>query len=393
MDRKDPSRRAALVAGVGVLAAACTGRRGDDGPGGNGIAPGEKPPEPPPVAKITATPAIGAKNVDVLATVKVHVEQGELTKVTVTNAKGRAIEGKLAADKRSWESSEVLGYQGVYTYAATALGTDRKTATLRGAFRTLAPKQVVTTRINPVDDQTVGVAMPISLKFESPVENKAEVEKALTVDTSPKVTGSWAWLHSQQVDWRPKEYWPAGTKVTVTAKLYGLKYGDGAYGNTDLSTKFTVGRNQVVKVHTPDHEMRVYRDGKLHASYPSSNGKDGDPALNTPNGTFIVMSKAPKARFDNARYGYTNVWKTYAVRIANTGEFIHENNENAGNIGKVNTSHGCVNLLGADAKAYYESALIGDPVEVTGAKRSQSTGSDVYDWIIPWREWQTMSEL
>jgi lipoprotein-anchoring transpeptidase ErfK/SrfK len=391
VDRKDLSRRAALVAGVGVLTAACTSQP-DKAPG-KGVAPGEKPPEPPPVAKITTVPAVGAKDVDVVSTVRVTVEQGELTKVAVTNAKGRAIEGELAADKRSWKSTEVLGYQGVYTYSATALGTDRKTATLGGAFHTLAPAQIVTTTINPVDDQTVGVGMPISVKFQSPVANKAAVEKALTVDTSPKVTGSWAWLHPQQVDWRPKEYWPAGTKVTVTAKLYGVKYGKGAYGNTDLTTKFTVGRNQVVKVHTPDHEMRVYREGKLHASYPSSNGKDGDPALNTPNGTFIVMSKAPKARFDNARYGYTNVWKTYAVRFANTGEFIHENNDNAANIGKVNTSHGCVNLLGTDAKAYYESALIGDPVEVTGATRTQTPGSDVYDWLIPWSEWKSMSEL
>ena len=31
----------------------------------------------------------------------------------------------------------------------------------------------------------------------------------------------------------PKEYYPAGTKVRVDAKLYGVKFGDGAYGAQD----------------------------------------------------------------------------------------------------------------------------------------------------------------
>ena len=136
-----------------------------------------------------------------------------------------------------------------------------------------------------------------------------------------------------------------------------MAYGDGAYGKSDLSTAFTVGRNQVVKINTPDHVMNVYRDGSLTASYPSSNGKDADPNLNTPNGTVIVMQKDPVGDFSNPQYGYTNVMKKWAVRISNHGEFIHENNDNAANIGKVNSSHGCVNLLEADAKAYFDSAL------------------------------------
>jgi lipoprotein-anchoring transpeptidase ErfK/SrfK len=172
-----------------------------------------------------------------------------------------------------------------------------------------------------------------------------------------------------------------------------VAYGGGAFGKSDLSTQFTIGRNQVVKVNTPDHVMNVYRDGGLVASYPSSNGRDDDPNLNTPNGTVIVMSKEPVGDFSNPRYGYTNVKKKWAVRISNHGEFIHENEENHGNIGKKNSSHGCINLFETDAKKYFDSALIGDPVEVTGSRANFPTSSDVFDWLIPWSQWQSMSAL
>jgi lipoprotein-anchoring transpeptidase ErfK/SrfK len=378
---------ATLVAAIALLAS-CTS---DDGGGSSG--PFEKEKKAP-AAKLAFAPEIGAVDVPPTTPVTITVTDGELTEATVTNAEGKAVAGQLAPDKKSWTSGEVLGYAKAYTYTVKAENADGKVTEKTGAFNTLAPAATPRATINPGDDATVGVGMPVSIKFpEGPPEDKAAVEKALTVETSVPVEGSWAWISDSQVDWRPKEYWPANTQVTVNAKLYGVAYGGGAYGKADLSTKFTIGRNQVVKVNTPDHVMNVYRDGQLYASYPSSNGLDSDPNLNTPNGTVIVMAKEPVGDFSNPRYGYTNVMKKWAVRISNHGEFIHENNDNAANIGKNNTSHGCINLLEADAKAYFDSALIGDPVEVTGSKANFPTTSDVFDWLIPWEQWQSMSAL
>lgn len=375
----------ATLASLGLLAA-CTS---------DGTIAGDGPlQKDPPPAKIAFTPADGTKDVSVLDPVKITVEGGELTVATLLSPAGKQVKGELAADKLSWTSGEVLGYAKTYKYTATAENSVGKETKLAGSFTTLAPAATRRATINPTDDATVGVGMPVSVKFpEGPVSDKAAVEKALKVETSVPVEGSWAWLNDQQVDWRPKEYWPANTEVTVTAKLYGLPYGDGVYGKSDLSTAFTIGRNQVVKINTPDHKMNVYRDGALTASYPASNGKDADPNLNTPNGTVIVMAKEPVGDFSNPRYGYTNVKKKWAVRISNHGEFIHENEENRANIGKVNSSHGCVNLFETDAKAYFDSALIGDPVEITGAKANFPTTSDVFDWLIPWSQWQSMSAL
>nr|WP_054056098.1 Ig-like domain-containing protein [Alloactinosynnema sp. L-07] len=348
----------------------------------------------PPKAKLVALPAADATEVAPTEPVKITVTEGAIDAVALTNDDGKPVKGTVAPDKLSWTSDEALGFAKKYTYTASATGTDGKKVELKGSFTTLKPAKTPRATINPGDNATVGIAMPISIKFpEGKVVDKATVEKALKVETSVPVEGSWAWLHDQQVDWRPKVYWPSGTKVTVTAKLYGLPYGGGAYGKADLSTKFAIGRNQVVKVNTPDHKMNVYRDGKLFASYPSSNGKDADPNLNTPNGTMIVMAKEPVGDFSNPQYGYTNVKKKWAVRFSNHGEFIHENEENRANIGKANTSHGCVNLLEVDAKAYFDSAIIGDPVEVTGSQANMPATSDVYDWLISWPQWQKMSAL
>jgi len=377
---------ATLVAAIALLAS-CTS---DDG-GSSG--PFQKENKAP-AAKLAFAPEIGAVDVPPGTPVKITVTDGELTEATVTNPEGKPVTGQIAPDKKSWTSAEVLGYAKAYTYAVKAKNADGRVTEKTGAFNTLAPASTPRATINPGDQATVGVGMPVSIKFpEGGPEDKAAVEKALTVETSQPVEGSWAWINDSQVDWRPKEYWPANTQVSVNAKLYGVAYGGGAYGKSDLSTQFTVGRNQVVKINTPDHVMNVYRDGALFASYPSSNGDDADPNLNTPNGTVIVMSKEPVGDFSNPRYGYTNVLKKWAVRISNHGEFIHENNDNAANIGKKNSSHGCVNLLEADAKAYFDSALIGDPVEVTGSKANFPTSSDVFDWLIPWSQWQSMSAL
>ncbi|WP_170212184.1 L,D-transpeptidase family protein [Saccharothrix australiensis] len=347
----------------------------------------------PPVAKFTTAPADGATGVPVNVPVQVTVAEGTIDEVAVTNPEGKPVQGALAPDKKSWASSEPLGFGKSYAYAGRATGTDGKKVDLKGAFTTVEPASQVRATLFPSDDQTVGVAIPIMVRFEADVTDRAAAEKALTVTNSAGVKGAWAWLNSREVHYRPEAYWPANTKVHVEAKLYGVHYGGGAYGRADVTSDFTIGRNQVVKIDTPSHQLVVQRDGATVASYPASFGKDADPELTTPNGTFVVMQKDPQFSFDNPRYGYTNVLKKWAVRFSNHGEFIHENNDNAGNIGRNNTSHGCANLLEADAKAYYDSALVGDPVEVTGSITTLPAQYDWYDWQIPWSQWQTMSAL
>jgi lipoprotein-anchoring transpeptidase ErfK/SrfK len=378
----------ALLA-VTALLTACTSQSS-----GTPTGPGGVPAADAPKAKITALPAVDATDVPVTDAIKITVADGTLTEVTVSKPDGKPVAGNFAQDKRGWASTEVLGYGKTYSYAAKAVGPDNKTAELKGGFTTMNPAKQVRATINPIDNATVGVGMPVSVKFDSAPKDRVAVEKALKVTSSAgEVEGSWAWLSATQADWRPKVYWPENTKVTVAAKLYGVAYGDGAYGRADLSTVFTVGRNQVIKINTPDHAMNIYHNGQLAVSYPTSNGLDEDPERNTPNGTVIIMTREPIGDFSNPRYGYTDVKLPWAMRLSNSGEYLHAYQANAANIGKRNTSHGCVNMLEKDAKALFDGALIGDPVEVTGSKVNFKTTSDVNDWLFSWEKWKSMSAI
>lgn len=93
-------------------------------------------------------------------------------------------------------------------------------------------------------------------------------------------------------------------------------------------------------------------------------------------------------------YGSTNIPMHWAVRISNNGEFIHPNPASGWAQGKRNVTHGCVNLCTANARAFFDTALYGDPIEVTGSSVPLTAADgDVYDWSVPWDRWTTMSAL
>ncbi|TNC22857.1 L,D-transpeptidase [Amycolatopsis alkalitolerans] len=345
-------------------------------------------------AKFTTRPTAGATDVAPGDPVNVSVANGVLQSVTLTNTDGKQVSGQLTADKHGWMVTEPLGYGKTYTWSGTATGMDGKQVPLTGQFTTVTPKRQISGRLNVGDEQTYGIAIPIALTFSSKVTDKAAAEKALSVETAPKTEGSWAWLSDTQVHWRPKDYFQPGTKVTVNAKIYGVKIGDGTYGKQDISSSFTIGRSQIVKGDTRTHRLQVFRDGQQIADYPASYGLDSDPGRVTHSGTHVVMSKHSTYSMSNPRYGYTDVNVPWAVRISNNGEFIHGLAASVWAQGKKNVSHGCVNLSPARAKEYYDGVLIGDPVEITGS--TQQLGpkdGDFSDWTYSWQDWTKLSAL
>ncbi|HVV13299.1 L,D-transpeptidase [Amycolatopsis sp.] len=345
-------------------------------------------------AKLTTTPANGAQDVAPGEPVTVTVADGELQNVALTNADGKQVAGRLAADKHTWTTTEDLGYSKTYTWSGSAVGSDGKPVQLTGSFGTVTPKRQISGSLNVGDGQTYGIAMPIALTFTSKVTDKAAAERALSVETTPKTEGSWAWLSDTQVHWRPKAYFQPGTKVTVNANIYGVKIGDGTYGKQDLTSTFTIGRSQIVKGDTTTHRMQVIRDGVQIADYPVSYGLDSDPGRVTHSGIHVVMSKYPVYSMSNPRYGYTDVNVPWAVRISNNGEFIHGLAASVWAQGKKNISHGCLNLSPANAKIYYDGVLTGDPVEITGSTQQLSAkDGDYSDWTYSWDDWTKLSAL
>jgi lipoprotein-anchoring transpeptidase ErfK/SrfK len=196
------------------------------------------------------------------------------------------------------------------------------------------------------------------------------------------------------VHWRSREYYPAGTTVSVDAKLYGVAFGDGAYGAQDMSLQFSVGRRQVVKAEVSSHRIQVVRDEGVIMDFPCSYGEGDQPRNVTRNGVHVVSEKYADFYMSNPAAGYSNIHERWAVRISNNGEFIHANPASSGAQGNTNVTNGCINLSTDDAEQYFHSAIYGDPVEVTGTRLQLSyADGDIWDWATPWDEWKSMSAL
>jgi lipoprotein-anchoring transpeptidase ErfK/SrfK len=353
----------------------------------------------PPVAAVTATPALNSGDLAPADPISISVAQGTIDSLTMTKPDGTPVNGALSTDHTSWTLGEPLAFGATYTVTGTATGTDSRQVPISGTYSTVSADVQVKNTIYPTDAMTVGVAAPIMVSFGAEPADKAAIAKRVTITTDPVVEGAWAWVKHDDdrwaLDYRTKGYWPTGTKVHVEAKLYGVKVADGAYGRADVTSDFTIGRNQVVKADVNSHELVVTQDGQVTATYPASYGRGdvtGDPNLVTRSGIHVVNEFYETKYMSNPRYGYSNVPEKWAVRISDNGEFIHANPASSGAQGNSNVTHGCVNLSLADAQAYYNSAIWGDPVEVTGTDVQLSADDgDIYDWAMSWDQWMSMS--
>jgi lipoprotein-anchoring transpeptidase ErfK/SrfK len=127
--------------------------------------------------------------------------------------------------------------------------------------------------------------------------------------------------------------------------------------------------------------------------FPASYGLDSDPRRNTRTGVHVVTEKFADRRMVSETFGY-DVMMKWAVRISNNGEFLHAQPATVSAQGSSNVSHGCINLSPDNAKAYYDSAIYGDPVEVTGTQVPLSArDGDIWDWTLSWEEWKGLSAL
>ncbi|MEU0394809.1 Ig-like domain-containing protein [Streptomyces sp. NPDC006208] len=389
------SVRRAAAAFVLVPLAACSSvstSAPDDKPGGRPA--GDRP------ATVTVRPE--GRQAKPGEPVVVTATGGRLTEVTVTDAKGRALTGKVSTDGARWTSDRRTVPGGAYSVTAATRTKDGATGTSKHSFATAAAGKVNKVDWRPGTGNTVGVAQPISLVFDNPVKNKAEVEKQLKVTTSENTEGSWGWMRDwsgrDRVDWRPKEYWKPGTEVTLDAQLNGTDSGAaGGWFVRDYSTTFTIGARQIVKVDLDRHQLTLERDGKAVRKIPVSGGTPGGDKRSW-RGTAVLMAKEGTINMNSETVGLGDAYDKmveHSMRLTWSGMYAHAAPWNAKWFGKANMSSGCIGMSDADAAWFYGQVRVGDPFEIKGAetKGTVAPGNGFGDWNLSWADWQATSAL
>lgn len=344
------------------------------------------------VPKLEASVTQGAVDVAVDSPVTVSAGDGVLGHVSLTNAAGELVDGQLSLDGVSWSSAEPLGYNKQYTLQAEALGLGGATRTT-ATFETHSPDNLTMPYTVPNDGETVGVGQPIAVRFDEIITNRPAAQQAITVTTTPPVEGAFYWLNNREVRWRPAEYWKRGTIVEVSVKAYGVDFGDGLFGQDDVSARLTIGDEVIATADDATKILTVRRNGEVIKTMPMSMGKAKTP---TDNGSYIIGDRYSFLVMDSSTYGVPvnspDGYRTeveWATQMSYSGIYVHSAPWSVGSQGIANVSHGCLNVNPANARWFYDNTRRGDIVEVINTTGPTLSGTDgLGDWNIPWRQWK-----
>ncbi|MFN3338254.1 MAG: Ig-like domain-containing protein [Dietzia sp.] len=224
--------------------------------------------------------------------------------------------------------------------------------------------------VYPTRDETVGVAQPVMIRFDRPVADRARAEAAVGIRTAPAVDGRFYWVDDAELRWRPHEFWPAGTSVTVWAggRENAFRTGDAVVSTYDDAT----------------HLVTVTRNGQVVRTMRASAGRDSYP---THNGVYYNGWRAREVRMDSSTWGLSRTAGGYdttvqnGVRLSYDGIFIHSAPWSVADQGVRNVSHGCINVSPEDAAWYYDNTRNGDPfIVVNGPGRQFGAFDGQGDW-------------
>jgi lipoprotein-anchoring transpeptidase ErfK/SrfK len=282
---------------------------------------------------------------------------------------------------------------GTFVLAASATGpggTVLSTLTVH----TAAAEHVLHASFSPTAGQTYGVGEPITVTFDTPVTDRAAVQRALVVTASrPIGPAGWHWFSNERAEYRPQKYWPANTTVTVKANLTGVQAGPSTFGASDSSTTFKIGRARIIAISDETHQMAVFDNGAIVRTAPVSMGQHQGTWI-TRSGIKTIMSIERTVRMDSATVGITGSGAydeivPYAMRLTWSGEYIHGAPWSVYAQGSYDVSHGCVNVNLDNASWLYSTSLVGDVVSTTGTGRSMEWDGNGTGgvWNVPWATW------
>lgn len=389
----------AVLSVVAVVAAGCDGSGFLPGAGEGGDPTAETTAAAAVAATVRTNVKAGATAVPVDTVLRVAASDGTLTAVTVQSAAG-PIKGRISPANGRWVASDRLEPGVRYRVRATAENADGVEVKSDTSFRTqaLSLAQQTYPSVSPLDGEKVGVGMPVVVTFDLPVSDKVAFEKNMTVTSTPKQAGSWRWVSDKEAHWRPKSYWKAGSKVSVDVDVNSVSAGGGVYGQEDRDIDFTVGDAHVYKVNAKTHQMKVFKNGSLVRTLPITTGKAG---FITRSGVKVIMEKFASRRMNSETVGipqgsseaYDIDDVKWAMRLTNSGEFIHAAPWSVGSQGRDNVSHGCTGMSTDNAAWLYSMTRRGDVVEYVGTDRPMEPDNGYGDWNIKWADYVDGSAL
>lgn len=395
---------AALVALVALGFVALVGCRTSDA--GGKAQPGDATPTPTAAhPAISVYPGDAAEGVRPDARVAVQAHNARLTAVSLRLSADAAedqsqdVPGEFSDDRSSWMSTRGLRPGATYELLAEATGNEQGAQALSRSIRftTASSAEDFRAQIRPMDGDTVGIAMPVVLTFSEKVakEHRADIERSLKVETSVPVNGAWGWVSDREIHWRPQEFWPPKTEVTLRADLTGVPAADGLWGAKDREVTFRVTERPVRSVvDLAKHRLHVYIADELVKTIPITAGK---PGFTTRSGTKVIIEKRAHMRMRSASIGigdrsnpeyYDLEDVRYAMRVTWSGEFLHAAPWSAAFHGESNVSHGCTGMSTTNAKWLFDVSLVGDPVEFINSNRGLEPGNGYTDWNVDWADWQ-----
>ena len=384
-------RLSALVLTAVLTLAACSGN-GDDGPADAGEAGDAEPTQEaaPPTLVLAAEAPFDEP-------VTIEAENGSVQSADVIGEDGDTLDG--TSDGTSWTSAAPPLPGLTYDVSAEVVAGDGGIHTLTGSFTVaeVPDEQRLTLNVIRGGGEVVGVGIPIVVKFEQAVTDRTAVEAALHVASEPQVNGAWHWLNSQEVHFRPEEYWPAGTTIRADFELNGVQAGEDLWGGRSYSYEIEVGDAQIARVDAAAFTFSVIRNGETIATWDTSLGK---PDFATRNGTYIVLSKEEERNMTSCNASitcdpndpaYYDVDAEFAVRLTNSGTFVHAAPWSETSQGEDNVSHGCLNLSEANAETYFDMVRYGDVVEVVNSIRDaddlvERADPGMVDWNMSWEQ-------
>lgn len=390
MRRQNIATVCAAVA-VGALAlTACGGSaKADNDADGKG--------DPKGAPRITISAEDGSTGASINST-GVKVSGGRLTAVKMTTSTdGAEVAGTISADGAVWKPKEQLERGTKYRISATAKDASGETAAANSIFTTVSTDNSFIGTYTPDNGSTVGVGMPVSFTFDKPITDKKAVQTHIKVSSSSGQQVVGHWFGAQRLDFRPREYWKAGSEVTMKIDLDGVEGASGLHGVQKKTVTFKVGRAQVATVDANMQKMTVVRDGQTLKTVPVSTGSAANP---TYNGQMVISEKFVQTRMNGSTVGFGGEYDIadvpHAMRLSQSGTFIHGNYwSSPGIFGAQGTSHGCVGMqdvrgAGGDttAKWFFDNSLVGDVVVVKNSQdKTIAPDNGLNGWNMPWSEW------